>query len=281
MVKLRMAMLAGWAVLALMRPAAAEPVNAACAAETSRNEVAYGIPQRLLDSISLVESGRWDKERQKVVAWPWTIDAGGQGRFFATKAEAIEAVKRLRAQGVKNIDVGCMQVNLQYHPTAFASIEDAFDPAANVAYAARFLKGLFEATEHWPTAASYYHSQTPALAQEYLGRLMAVWTGDGAKALLASAAPAASGRSRASAARTLQAPSARSRVVALHIIERMPPIVARPPGSPAIEEMRAAWRERAQANHEAAQHILDAYRLARITEARLRDAPVTVAPATN
>jgi hypothetical protein len=268
MAKRRLAMMAGLALLALTRPAAAEDAVALCAAETSRFERTYAIPERLLESVSMVESGRWSKERGKVMAWPWTINAGGQGRFFATKAEAVEAVRRLRAQGTRNIDVGCMQVNLMWHPDAFASLEEAFDPAVNVAYAARFLKGLYEATGHWPTAASYYHSQTPALAKEYLGRLMAVWTGEGARTLLA-AAPPATRRTAQEASR--QRPEARSRVATLRRIEGLPPIVARPPGSPAIEEMRATWQRQRQANHEAAQRILDAYRLARATEARLRE----------
>ncbi len=35
-----------------------------------------------------------------------------------------------------------MQVNLGYHPEAFASLEAAFDPRRNVAYATRFLLEL-------------------------------------------------------------------------------------------------------------------------------------------
>ena len=34
-------------------------------------------------------------------------------------------------RGVRQVDVGCMQINLQSHPHAFASLEDAFDPGSN------------------------------------------------------------------------------------------------------------------------------------------------------
>jgi len=187
--------LAGLAVLWLLAPAGAAalpavPPEAMCAAEAARFERTYAIPTRLLDAISIVESGRWDNHSRASVAWPWTINANGEGKFFPTKAEAVAEVRRLRAAGVKSIDVGCMQVNLQYHPDAFTNLDDAFDPTINVAYAARFLKGLYQATSHWPTAASYYHSQTPKLAAEYRDKLMKVWTGPGrAVAATAAAAP--------------------------------------------------------------------------------------------
>ena len=187
------AKLAGLAVLWLLAPAGAlavpaVPPEAMCATEAARFEHGYDIPARLLDAISIVESGRWDQGHRASVAWPWTINANGEGKFFPTKAEAIAEVRRLRAAGVKSIDVGCMQVNLQYHPDAFTNLDDAFDPTINVAYAARFLKGLYQATGHWPTAASYYHSQTPKLAAEYRDKLMKVWTGPARTAVAAVAA---------------------------------------------------------------------------------------------
>ena len=151
------------------------PPSQACAAQTSRYETALGIPPQLLHAISIVESGRWDAARRAIIAWPWTVSSGGRGQFFPTKAQAIAQVRRLRAKGIRNIDVGCMQVNLSYHPNAFASLDAAFTPATNVAYAARFLKALYSTTDQWALAASYYHSQTPSLAAAYRRRLMKVW----------------------------------------------------------------------------------------------------------
>jgi hypothetical protein len=62
---------------------------------------------------------------------------------FPTKAKAIAHVRELQARGVRNIDVGCMQINLRHHPNAFPDLETAFDPEMNTAYAAQFLNGLF------------------------------------------------------------------------------------------------------------------------------------------
>ncbi|MBY0430040.1 MAG: transglycosylase SLT domain-containing protein [Rhodospirillales bacterium] len=169
-------MLAALLLTLLARPASAfETPDAQCAAEAERQERQMGIPSRLLKAISIVESGRYDRERRESYSWPWTVNAQGKGHFFPTKAAAITFVQELKAKGIHSMDVGCMQVNLKYHPNAFANLEEAFEPRANVAYAARFLKGLYDSTKVWPVAASYYHSQTPSLAEAYRKRLMAAW----------------------------------------------------------------------------------------------------------
>ena len=100
------------------------------------------LPLRLLGAIAEVESGRPDSAG-KVRPWPWTINVEGRGEFFASKQQAIDAVRAVQAQGVRSIDVGCMQVNLMHHPNAFASLDAAFDPTANALYAARFLNTLY------------------------------------------------------------------------------------------------------------------------------------------
>ena len=68
------------------------------------------IPKQLLAAISDVKTGSWDTERQENFAWPWTVNSDGEGRYFPTKAQTMAVVKRLQAEGVENIDVGCMRV---------------------------------------------------------------------------------------------------------------------------------------------------------------------------
>lgn len=142
-----------------------------CRAATQREEGYRAMPANLLSAISLVESGRWDKARGGRVAWPWTVMAEGRGRYLPSKEEAIAEVQRLKAKGVRNIDVGCMQVNLHWHGEAFDSLEEAFDPRANAAYAAEFLTNLHAETRDWDTAAAYYHSRTPERAEYYSGKV--------------------------------------------------------------------------------------------------------------
>ena len=148
-----------------------------CADGIARQERALGIPRRLLAAISLAESGRWDDSIQEIVAWPWTVMAEGEGRYLATKAQAVAEVRALQKRGVTNIDVGCMQINLQHHPDAFASLEEAFDPAANTAYAGRFLASLRDEAGSWPRAAAFYHSRTPERAKAYGDKVSRLWAG--------------------------------------------------------------------------------------------------------
>ena len=142
-------------------------------------ERAVRLPLRLLGAIAEVESGRLD-DAGNVRPWPWTINAEGTGQFFATKRQAIDAVRALQTEGVRSIDVGCMQVNLMHHPNAFASLDEAFDPTANALYAARFLNTLYGISGSWVQATAAYHSQTPAIGADYQLRVMARWQHRGA-----------------------------------------------------------------------------------------------------
>jgi hypothetical protein len=167
-------------VLLSPAPAAAEP-GRLCRAAIQAAERAAGIPAQLLMAIGRVESGRRDPETGAFHPWPWTINAEGRGHFFPTKAAAIAAVQQLQAQGVRSIDVGCMQVNLRHHPDAFPNLEAAFDPATNARYAARFLTELNATRNDWQRAASAYHSQTPAFAEPYRARVVAAWAEEQAR----------------------------------------------------------------------------------------------------
>ncbi len=149
-----------------------------CMDATQKFEKEYQIKEHLLSTISSVETGRWDANRKRNVAWPWTVNAQGKGYFFNSKAEAVREVKRLQAAGVKSIDVGCMQINLAYHPKAFRSIEEAFDPQKNVEYGAKFLKTLYSKKGNdWIKAAMAYHSSVPRKAQIYKKRLASAYEG--------------------------------------------------------------------------------------------------------
>ena len=129
------------------------------------------IPSTILPAISRVESGRIDQTAARVRAWPWTINVNGIGTFFETKEDAIATVKALQARGQKSIDVGCMQVNLMYHPAAFKDLDAAFDPPTNAAYAARFLLGLHAQLRDWNLATAYYHSAEQDRGEDYQRRV--------------------------------------------------------------------------------------------------------------
>ncbi len=162
-------------VFAFAQPvrAGAARVSDLCRMAIGGSALIPGRPVNLLDAIGRVESGRLDSNDGTVKAWPWSVNAEGRGYVFNTKAEAIAGVLALRAHNVMSVDVGCMQVNLMYHPSAFASLEEAFDPTMNVGYAARFLSQLYAETRDWKVAAAFYHSRTPDLALTYQRKVLA------------------------------------------------------------------------------------------------------------
>ncbi len=138
-------------------------------------EQAMELPAHLLQSISKVESGRWNEAEGARLAWPWTVSAKGKGRYLPSKQAMLKEIRALQRRGIKSIDVGCMQVNLKYHGDAFDSLEQAVDPVHNVAYAAVFLSQLREGSRSWPKAVGHYHSQTPKLGSKYRRKVMDAW----------------------------------------------------------------------------------------------------------
>ena len=156
--------------------AASPPGDAqVCSTAIAAAERADHLPPQILNAIGIVESGRFDRQTRVVRPWPWVIDVAGRGQMFDTAEQAIAAVQDAQRQGIQSIDVGCMQVNLAFHPHAFASLQEAFDPAANVRYAAGFLSRLHAQSGDWGSAIAAYHSVNPAFGPAYAQTVAAVW----------------------------------------------------------------------------------------------------------
>ena len=98
------------------QPADAERLS--CTQAAAAVEAGAAIPAGLLLAIGNAESGRADPTGART-PWPWTINAGGVGHFFASSEDAVMAVQALRAGGVQSIDIGCFQINLSITPTLF------------------------------------------------------------------------------------------------------------------------------------------------------------------
>jgi Transglycosylase SLT domain len=159
----------------LVLPRAAQPPAASCEAAIAAAQQAVRLPSGLPQALAIVESERSDPRTRTVRPWPWTINVGGEGYFFACASAAITPVRQLQAVGIRSIDVGCLQVNLMYHPLAFAGLAQAFDPMTNARYAASFLTSLYEQTRDWNLAAADYHSRTPSLGTRDERTMLAHW----------------------------------------------------------------------------------------------------------
>ncbi|MEO9189384.1 MAG: lytic transglycosylase domain-containing protein [Acetobacteraceae bacterium] len=161
--------------LALGAPVPAVDPSAACVRAATVAERRWGLPAHLLEAIGMVESGRRDPDSGQPLPWPWSVNVAGAGYVFGAATAAGAAVGLFQAHGVTSIDVGCFQVNLHYHPDAFASVAEGFNPAANGDYAGRFLRALFQRSGSWEEAIGDYHSADRGLGGAYRARVLRAW----------------------------------------------------------------------------------------------------------
>jgi hypothetical protein len=166
------------------------PVSAdLCRVAARSTELRLGLPPGILLAIGRVESARIDLATHRLEPWPWTVQALGKGLYFDTKAQAVAWVKDAEARGITSIDAGCLQVNLLFHPHAFKTLDEAFDPQRNADYAGRFVRALYGEIGDWRRATGLYHSRTDTLSQPYQQRVVRAWEGGNPGAPFASGRP--------------------------------------------------------------------------------------------
>ena len=124
----------------------------ACEREMQRAATKYDIPIGILYAVGLTETGHRDSLQ------PYAMNIDGKAFFMASAAAALTKFNQVQLQGARLIDLGCMQINHHYHADAFASVTAMLDPAANVDYAARFLKQLRFREGSWTLAVARYHA---------------------------------------------------------------------------------------------------------------------------
>ena len=112
----------------------------------------YGIPEGILYSVGLTETGR------KGSLQPYAMNIEGKAVFLDDRDAALKAFGEARRSGAKLIDVGCMQINHHFHGENFPSVSAMFDPRRNVEYAAQFLTRLHRRHETWTMAVARYHA---------------------------------------------------------------------------------------------------------------------------
>lgn len=135
-------------------------------------EQKYNIPKNLLHAVTLVESGRWFKEIGIFLPHPWTLNVSGKPYYFSNKKEANAFLQKSINDGIKSIDVGCGQININFHGHFFEKIDNLLNPVYNIAYAAYFIFMNYAKTNNWYKAVALYHSSTPELGSNYLQKVI-------------------------------------------------------------------------------------------------------------
>lgn len=139
-----------------------------CEREMARAAKVHDVPLGVLYAVGLTETGRGDGLR------PYALNINGQAVYDLERHEALQRIESSRAQGIKLIDIGCMQINHYWHADKFNSIDEMLDPARNVAYAAAFLKELYQREGSWVMAVARYHAgpNNDAAQKRYVCRVI-------------------------------------------------------------------------------------------------------------
>lgn len=124
----------------------------ACEAEILRASERYGVPAGILYAVGLTETGN------KGSLHPNALNIEGRAVFARSPQHALSEFENARRNGIKLIDLGCMQINHHYHGDKFDGVGQMLDPRRNVDYAARFLTELKARHGSWSMAVARYHA---------------------------------------------------------------------------------------------------------------------------
>ena len=124
----------------------------ACEREIQAAAAKYGVPEGILYSVGLTETGR------KGSLYAYAMNVEGKAYYPASTQEALSVFEAARREGRKLIDIGCMQINHHFHGENFSSAQEMFEPRRNVEYAAKFLRNLHARHETWTMAVARYHA---------------------------------------------------------------------------------------------------------------------------
>ncbi len=135
----------------LVQSALAEP-GKLCEAQIAGAAQRYDIPVAVFYAVGLVETGTSQGLQ------PYTMNIEGRSSFNDSLSAALQVFEEARKKGAKLIDVGCMQINYRWHGDHFGSVNEMFDPARTVDYAARFLRELKAREGSWTLAVARYNA---------------------------------------------------------------------------------------------------------------------------
>lgn len=94
---------------------------------------------------------------------------------------------RIRQLWVTNTDIGIAQVNYRFHGVDRARVQQWFDPAYNLDYAASLIANHKRSGRTDLEAAGDYHSKTPSVRAVYMTALLPIYKREKARAVTALA----------------------------------------------------------------------------------------------
>jgi soluble lytic murein transglycosylase-like protein len=137
---------------------------------------AHGIPADVFYAVALTESGKVVDGFRTRRPWPWTLNVGGKGYFYASRDDAHRALQRFLAEGKRSIDIGLMQVNWRWHRDKLGDPWRALDPDHNLHVGARILANCYqERGDRWDAVGCYHAPNNPAFARRYSKTVAAHW----------------------------------------------------------------------------------------------------------
>jgi hypothetical protein len=160
----------GWPALSRTAQPLGATADAAqlCLAAAADAALAENVPLDVLVTVALVESGR--DRGAGLAPWAWAIHAQGRGHWPDRREDALAIAQTALDAGLKNIDLGCFQINYRWHAAQFDTLDAMLDPDTNARYAARLLRKHRDRLTSWEGAVGAYHSTTPDLAARYQAR---------------------------------------------------------------------------------------------------------------
>jgi len=137
---------------------------------------AHGVPADIFYAVALTESGKIVDRFRTRRPWPWTLNVGGKGYFYASREDAHRALLRFLAQGKRSIDIGLMQVNWRWHRDKLRDPWRALDPEHNLQVGARILATCYrERSDRWDAVGCYHAPNNKKFASRYRKNLAAHW----------------------------------------------------------------------------------------------------------
>ena len=144
-------------LLTILFPASA---SANCEVNFAEAEKNYAIPKGYLSAISRTEVGVGQTGKLR----SWALNVAGDAIYFRDK---YAAAQYLAVLDIQNIDIGCMQINKNWHGERFLSKSHMLDPYQNVMYAAYLLRRHYNETRSWERSIKFYHSRNPQFHNKY------------------------------------------------------------------------------------------------------------------